>query len=157
MFSKIGLTILLVAQIVCFTLLWNKKEIQPEYLSIPVSEATVPGTPVTATMTRQAIESLLRDAVKMALKQEMSAYNQATQSAASNMEKEKSPANLQAFNEASAIVNNAISQGIWTHDDAMAFRQKNQELTMEQQKKNMLALNIAINNQQVKLEGGIRP
>ena len=78
--NKMGISIIVAIQLACFALLWNQITTQQEYISLPISQATTPGAPVTAVVgvTRQAAESMLRDTIQTVLTQELKSYRQVT-------------------------------------------------------------------------------
>lgn len=162
--NKLGIFIIVAIQLACFALLWNQITTQQEYVSLPISQATTPGAPATAAVgvTRQAAESMLRDTIQTVLKQELAPYRQVVTSSEEKQKmaeidaiKEKSPANIQAFNEAKTIISSAIAQGKWSNEDNMAIAQQAIHLTDEQHNKLLDSVLSAINRKEIKIDDAL--
>jgi hypothetical protein len=164
--TLIGLSIVIAIQIAGFALLWNEITSQQQYIYLPTEnkQGASTGTqtnPVVA-ITKFPTESVLREPIQSVLKQELTPYvrqlaaapevTQKTSSTEPPGVKENSPANIQAFNESTNVVDGAIAQGKWTREDNIALMQYVPYLTHSQRITIMEKIGQAINGQELKME-----
>ncbi len=108
-------------------------------------------------------EKMLRDMIQAVLEQELEPYRgQLTTtskvSATQTPQLTKtSPENVQAYNQAKNIVDNALAQGVWTSDLNQQLQSVSVQLTPEQHDEILKQLIIAINQQQLKITRGTFP
>lgn len=138
---------------------------QPQVVYIPTDKSD-PATAAAPTVPTIAVklpdEKILRDMIQSALKQELGPYvrqfaatSEPSQKVASVDPpgvKENSPANAQAWAEASNIVSVAIARGAWTREDNVALIPHVPQLTQSQRYKIMDEVGQAINRQELKIE-----
>ena len=165
--TLIGLSIVIVIQIAGFALLWNEITSQQQYIYLPTenSRGTTAGTqtnPIVA-VTKFPTESVLRETIQSVLKQELTPYAHQLAAAPETTQKispvdspdvkENSPANIQALNEATNVINGAIARGKWTREDYMLLVPHIHQLTLSQHSKLTEQMVQAINRQELKMDG----
>lgn len=162
--ALIGLFIISAVQIGGFALLWGKDTSPPEYVYLPAtadkSAAVTPvNTPVVVVSPPD--EKALRGIIQAVLQQELNNYlsHQSTMSnnGLSTIKNpptviENSPQNIQAYNETSVIIDNAIMGGMWDRTTNDALLPYIAHLTPAQRIQLLEKIGDAINRQELKVK-----